>query len=208
MANNTQPDTGDDIGAGRWATPDPSNKMPHMQKIIPRISLSFGGLGATLWIVGKPAGGATLAAAGTGVLIGGVAIYAFLTLVMWGWAFGDERRDRDRAHQNIRRIAASDADTTPAVLTELASCDDPKIREDVAKNKSTPHAILERLALDTHRSAREAVALNPSASENLLLRIVEADDPVVCSTMLHYDRHGGRLLPRSVRSKILQTAIP
>ena len=34
MPDNTQPDTSDDIGAGRWATPDPSNKMPQdMQKM-------------------------------------------------------------------------------------------------------------------------------------------------------------------------------
>ena len=161
-----------------------------------------------LWIIGKLAGGAALAAAGTGMLISGVAIYAILTLVMWICALGDERRDRDNAYRNIRRIAASDAGTTPAVLTELASCDDPKIREDVAKNKSTPHAILERLALDPHRSVREAVAVNPSVGEDLLLRIVEAGDPVVCSTMLNHDGHGHRLLPKSVRSKILQTTIP
>ena len=203
------PDTGDDIGAGRWATPDPSNRMPQdMQKAIPRISLAFGGLGATLWFIGKLAGDAISADAGTGILIGGVIIYGTLTFVMWGWSVADERRDRDNAHQNIRRVAACDADTAPVVLVELASCDDPKIREDVARNKSTPHAILERLAMDPHRSAREAVALNSSVSEDLLLRIVEAGDPVVCSAMLNHDGHGRRSLPQSVRSEILQTAVP
>ena len=206
MTENTSPVAGGATSQPGWTLPDPSSRMPdNIRKIFAVVFGCYGGVGAVLWAIGTAAGSPGTAQVGLVLFVTGLGIYAALMAMGFFVAHIEERSERNTARRHIRSAAARDGSTAPESLADLACCDDPGIREDVAANNRTPHKILEMLAQDPHRDVRRAVALNPSASELLLLRIVEVGDPVVCDAML--SRHSGwRPLPDSVREKILQTA--
>ena len=134
-----------------------------------------------------------------------VTVFALDRFCNWGMPYLDERSARAEAMRLIREAAAGGDNTPAATLTELSTSDDPRIRRDVASNPTSPHAVLVQLAQDPHRSVRTAVALNESTQEWLLLDIVDAGDPVVCSAMLE---HPSLDLSAHLRREILRLAAP
>lgn len=76
----------------------------------------------------------------------------------------------------VRREAASNEDTSPKILAELAFDEDSDVRCDVASNPSTSPRILEQLSRDKEAYIRGSVAGNPSTSSKTLIYLIFDDD--------------------------------
>ena len=76
----------------------------------------------------------------------------------------------------VRREAASNEDTSPKILAELAFDEDSDVRCDVASNPSTSPRILEQLSRDKEAYIRGSVAGNPSTSSKTLAYLISDDD--------------------------------
>jgi hypothetical protein len=76
---------------------------------------------------------------------------------------------------NQKKAAATDPNTAPEILEQLAADDNPNIRYDIARNPNTPKESLQLLATDKYPDVRYCVARHPNRTE-LIERLVFMTD--------------------------------